>query len=528
MSVAAANEGGAANDGRRNPVCDPDRAPWGHRMARGLNHCCGVFGIIGHQEAARMAYLGLYALQHRGQESSGIATANLGAMFVERGMGEVAEVFDSEHLDRLPGRSAIGHVRYSTAGSSTLANAQPVRIESRRGSIALGHNGNLTNAGGIREELEQAGSIFTSTSDTEVLLHLFARSQYDDIIDALADALSQAQGAYTMTLLTNDALIGVRDAYGFRPLSIGHLEGGFVFASETCAFDLIGADFIRDIQPGEMVEITEEAVGSEAALDAAKAGAGAEVPGFRSLQPWRHQQEQRCIFEHVYFARPDSVLFGAGVLEGRKRMGRILAQEAPADADLVVPVPDGGIYAGLGYAAESGLPFEQALIRNHYVGRTFIEPRQSIRHFGVKVKLNPVASVIKGKRVVMIDDSIVRGTTSAKIVEMMRTSGATEVHVRSSSPPYVSPCYYGIDTPHREDLIAANHSVEEICAQIGADSIAYLSHAGLRRSLPDGDTAYCGACFTGEYPTPLGSELEHQMELFQPVGAGPAKSNNSY
>jgi len=475
-----------------------------------------------------MAYLGLYALQHRGQESCGIATANLGAMFVERGMGEVAEVFDSEHLDRLPGRSAIGHVRYSTAGSSTLANAQPVRIESRRGSIALGHNGNLVNAGTIRERLEQAGSIFTSTSDTEVLLHLFARSEHADIIDALVDALGQARGAFTMTLLTNDALIGVRDPYGFRPLSIGWLEGGFVFASESCAFDLIGAELIRDVVPGEMIEITEDAVGSAAAHKAAAAGPGVESAGFRSWKPWQPQPEQRCIFEQVYFARPDTVLFGAGVLEARKMMGQILAQEAPADVDLVVPVPDGGIYSALGYSAESGLPFEHALIRNHYVGRTFIEPRQAIRHFGVKVKLNPAASVIRGKRIVLIDDSIVRGTTSAKIVEMMRIAGATEVHFRVSSPPYVSPCYYGIDTPHREDLIAANHSVGEICEQIGADSIAYLSHAGLQKSLPEGDTAYCGACFTGDYPTSLGNEIEHQMELFQPVGAGPATSNNSY
>lgn len=475
-----------------------------------------------------MAYLGLYALQHRGQESSGIATANLGAMFVERGMGEVAEVFDSEHLDRLPGRSAIGHVRYSTAGSSTLANAQPVRIESRRGSIALGHNGNLVNANLLREQLEQAGSIFTSTSDTEVLLHLFARSEFDGVTDALADALGQVRGAFTMTLLTNEALLGIRDPHGFRPLSIGWLEGAFVFASETTAFDLIGADLIRDVEPGEMIEITEEAVNSEAARDAAAAGPGAEAPGFRSLQPWPSQPEQRCIFEHVYFARPDTVLFGAGVLEARRRMGRILAQEAPADADIVVPVPDGGIYAALGYAAESGLRFEQALIRNHYVGRTFIEPRQSIRHFGVKVKLNPAASVIRDQRVVLIDDSIVRGTTSAKIVEMMRNAGATQVHVRLSSPPYISPCYYGIDTPHREDLIAANHSVAEICKQIGADTVAYLTHAGLKRSLPDGDTAYCGACFSGDYPTELGTELEQQLELFQPVGAGPAKSNNSY
>jgi amidophosphoribosyltransferase len=494
-------------------------------MGRSLNHCCGVFGIMGNSEAARITYLGLYALQHRGQESSGIATVNLGAMFVERGMGEVAEVFDFERLARLPGRAAIGHVRYSTAGASNLANAQPVRIESRRGSVALGHNGNLVNAREIRAQLEQEGSIFTSTSDTEVLLHLFARSQYDGIIDALVDALGQAQGAFTMTLLTHESVVGVRDPFGFRPLSIGELDGSLVLASETCAFDLIGARLIRDVEPGEVVEIREEAVGSAAVLDAIAAGPGAEAPGFRSLRPWRRQPQRACIFEHVYFARPDSVLFGAGVLDARKRMGRRLAQEAPAAADMVVPVPDGGVYAALGYASESGLPFEPALIRNHYVGRTFIEPRQSIRHFGVKVKLNPVSSVIAGKRVVLIDDSIVRGTTSAKIVEMVRNAGASEVHLRVSSPPYISPCYYGIDTPHREDLVGANHSVEEIRAAIGADSLSFLSHEGLKRSLPDGDTKYCGACFTAEYPTPLGSDLELQMELFQPVGAGPARND---
>jgi amidophosphoribosyltransferase len=493
---------------------------------RSLNHCCGVFGIIGHSEAARLAYLGLYALQHRGQESSGIATANLGAMFVERGMGEVADIFDSQRLDRLPGRAAIGHVRYSTAGASNLANAQPVRIESRRGAIALAHNGNLVNGTELRCRLEQEGSIFTTSADTEVMLHLFARSQFDGLVDALVDALGQARGAFTMTLLTNNSVIGVRDPFGFRPLSIGRLDGALVLASETCAFDLIGAELIRDIRPGELVEIGEASVGSPEALEAVAAGPGASGPGFRSLMPWRARAERRCIFEHVYFARPDSVLFGAGVMDARKRMGAVLAQEAPADADLVVPVPDGGVAAALGYAGESGLPFEPALIRNHYVGRTFIEPRQSIRHFGVKVKLNPVASLIAGKRVVLIDDSIVRGTTSAKIVEMVRSAGATEVHVRVSSPPYISPCYYGIDTPHREDLVAANHSVEEIRGQIGADSLVYLSHEGLQRSLPDGDTAYCGACFTAEYPTELGSEHVAQMELFQPVGAGPAHAKN--
>ncbi|MFQ5744448.1 MAG: amidophosphoribosyltransferase [Acidobacteriota bacterium] len=491
-------------------------------MARGLKHCCGVFGIIGHSEAGRMSYLGLYALQHRGQESAGIATADRGAMFVERGMGHVAEVFDSEHLDRLPGRAAIGHVRYSTAGESNLRNAQPVRIDSRNGSIALGHNGNLVNAAALRQELEADGAIFTSSSDTEVMMHLFARSDCNGALNALVDALDRVQGAFTVTALTDRTLIGARDPLGFRPLSIGLLEGAWVLASESCAFDLIGARTVRDLAAGEIVAIGEEAVGNDETLEAVRAGPGATAPGYRSLQPWCRRPTQQCIFEQVYFARPDSVLFGASVLEARKRMGEILAKEAPADADVVVPVPDGGVYAGLGYAAESGLSFEMALIRNHYVGRTFIEPRQSIRHFGVKVKLNPVRSLIEGRRVVLVDDSIVRGTTSGKIVEMMRSVGAAAVHVRVSSPPYISPCYYGIDTPRREELVGANHSLEEICRKIGADSLAYLSLEGLQRAVSMGEKHYCTACFTGDYPTSLGDELEHQMELFTPVGAGPA------
>jgi len=491
-------------------------------MARGLEHCCGVFGILGHEEAARMSYLGLYALQHRGQESAGIATVNLGAMFVERGMGEVADVFDSETLDRLPGRTAIGHVRYSTAGGSSLRNAQPIRIEGRRGAVALGHNGNLVNVDAIRQELESAGAVFTSSSDTEVLLHLLARSEGDELLDALVDAFGRVQGAFTCTALAGETLVGVRDSRGFRPLSIGQVDGAWVLASETTAFDLINARWIRDVAPGELLTLSQEAVGNPEAREAVAAGPGRSGPGIRSFLPWRQEVPRQCIFEQVYFARPDSVLFGSSVLEARKAMGRTLAQEAPADADLVVPVPDGGVYAAQGYAKESGLPYEEALIRNHYVGRTFIEPRQSIRHFGVKVKLNPVRTLIEGKRVVLVDDSIVRGTTSGKIVEMVRGAGAATVHFRVSSPPYISPCYYGIDTPLRDDLVAANHSVEEIRRSIGADSLAYLTLEGLRRAVPRGERDYCTACFTGIYPTPLGDELEQQLELFQPVGAGPA------
>lgn len=486
---------------------------------------CGVFGLIGHPEASRIAYLGLYALQHRGQESCGIASVDGGAMFVERGMGHVAEVFDEQRLDRLPGRAAIGHIRYSTAGESKLANAQPIRIESRRGGIALGHNGNLVNAKDLRKALEDTGAIFTSTSDTEVILHLFARSECNEAEDALVDALSKVRGAFTLTALTPNQLFGLRDPYGFRPLSVGVLDGAWVLASETTAFDLVGAEKVRDIEPGEAVIFSNHVRFDAETLEAVKAGPGASCSGYASLMPWKKAPARRhCIFEQVYFARPDSDLFGTGVMEARKEMGRALGREAPVEADVVVPVPDGGTYAALGYADATGIPFEMALIRNHYVGRTFIEPRQSIRHFGVKVKLNPARALIEGKRVVLVDDSVVRGTTSGKIVEMIRSVGATEVHVRVSSPPYVSPCYYGIDTPRKEDLVAANHSVEEIRDRIGADSLAYLSLDGLQSSVNAGHENFCSACFTGEYPTPLSGEVEAQMELFQPVGAGPAEA----
>ncbi len=483
---------------------------------------CGVFGIMGHPEASRIAYLGLYALQHRGQESGGIASVDAGAMFVEKGMGQVADLFTEACLDRLPGRSAIGHIRYSTAGSSRLQNAQPIRIESRRGAIALGHNGNLVNAQVLRKALEDNGAVFTSTSDTEVVLHLFARSSEENVEDALVDALGRVQGAHAITALTPTQLLAARDPYGFRPLSIGHLEGAWVLASETCAFDLIGAEFVRDLEPGEVIVLSHDARAEGEAIDIVAAGAGGAADGYVSHLPWAGKARKSCIFEHVYFARPDSKLYGDSVMQSRKRMGSTLGEEAPVDADVVVPVPDGGVYAAQGYSEATGIPFELALIRNHYVGRTFIEPRQSIRHFGVKVKLNPVESLIRGKRVVLVDDSIVRGTTSAKIVEMVRAAGAAEVHVRISSPPYVSSCHYGIDTPRREDLIAANLSLEEVRERIGADTLAYLSLDGLRRTVTSGAEQYCTACFTGEYPTQLSDELSTQMELFTPAGAGPA------
>jgi len=483
---------------------------------------CGVFGVIGHAEASRIAYLGLYALQHRGQESAGIASVDSGAMFVERGMAQVAELFDEERLDRLPGRSAIGHVRYSTAGSSKLQNAQPIRIESRHGAIALGHNGNLVNALALRKALEENGAIFSSTSDTEVVLHLFARSQASETEDALVEALGRVQGAYAVTALTPTQLLVARDPHGFRPLSIGHLEGAWVVASETCAFDLIGAEFVRELEPGEVIVFSHDVRAEGETIDIVAAGAGGAAPGYVSHTPWASKPPKRCIFEQVYFARPDSELYGDSVMQARKLMGVTLGAEAPVEADVVVPVPDGGVYAAQGYSEATGIPFELALIRNHYVGRTFIEPRQSIRHFGVKVKLNPVESLIRGKRVVLVDDSIVRGTTSGKIVEMIRAAGAAEVHVRISSPPYVSSCYYGIDTPRRDDLVAANLSIEEVREKIGADSLAYLSLEGLRGSVTGDDDSYCVACFTAEYPTPLSDELSTQMELFMPAGAGPA------
>jgi len=487
---------------------------------------CGVFGIIGHPEAGRMSYLGLYALQHRGQESAGIASVDGGAMFVERGMGHVADVFDEAHLNRLPGRAAIGHIRYSTSGESKLQNAQPIRIDSRRGAVALCHNGNLVNALTLREGLENAGAIFTSSSDTEVILHLFARSEADTVQDALVDALGRVNGAFSIAALTPSHMLAVRDRHGFRPLSIGHIEGAWVVSSESNAFDLIGAEHVRDLAPGEIVIFAQDMKVTEEGLDIVRAGPGGACDGYQSHMPWAVETPRHCIFEHVYFARPDSFVNGEGVLRARKAMGRALGLEAPAGADVVVPVPDGGVYAAQGYSQQTGIPYEHALIRNHYVGRTFIEPRQSIRHFGVKVKLNPVRELIEGKRVVLVDDSIVRGTTSGKIVEMIRGAGATEVHVRISSPPYVSPCYYGIDTPRKEDLIGANHSVDEVRDEIGADSLAYLSLDGLRGSVHDGDGRYCVACFTGDYPTPLNSDLESQMSLFTPVGAGPAAGHD--
>jgi amidophosphoribosyltransferase len=457
---------------------------------------CGLFGIFGHPDAARLTYLGLYSLQHRGQESAGIVANDGEKMKLSKGLGLVNDVFTDELLELLPGDRAMGHVRYSTAGDTVAANAQPILIDCHRGPIALGHNGNLTNAAVLRHELEAAGSIFQSTSDTEVILHLYARSHRDRLEDAIAASLSKVMGAFSLLFLTKDALVAARDPWGFRPLVIGKLEGATIVCSETCALDLIDAEYVRDVAPGELVVIDRD--------------------GMRSFRPFPPEPHRQCVFEHVYFARPDSRVFGRNVLESRLALGRQLARESPADADVVVPVPDSGMGAALGYARESGLPFEWGLIRNHYVGRTFIEPRQSIRSFGVKIKLNPVREVLAGRRVVLIDDSIVRGTTSRKIVSMVREAGAREVHLRISSPPTTGPCYYGIDTPTRGELIASTHSVDEIRERIGADSLAYLSNEGLLAAVGDaGGDRHCTACFSGRYPVAVSQAEDWQLALFK-------------
>jgi amidophosphoribosyltransferase len=456
--------------------------------ADGFRDECGVFGIFGHSEAARLTYLGLYQLQHRGQESCGIVSSDGAQLRSERAMGLVSEVFDEETLNRLPGASAIGHTRYSTAGEVSVREAQPFLVKGRHGQTAVCHNGNLPFATEERKRLEEAGAIFSSTSDTEVVLHGIARSHATNIFDAIPEVLCETEGAFSMLFLTPDALIAIRDSRGFRPLALGRLGGAWVVASETCAFDLIEAEYVRDVEPGEMVTITRD--------------------GLRSSFPLPEQKRSFCIFEHVYFARPDSLIFSRSVNESRHKMGKRLAIEHPAKADIVVPVPDSGTAAAIGYAAQSGINFRQGLVRNHYVGRTFIEPKHEIRSFGVRLKLNPVRDLIKGRRVVLIDDSIVRGTTSKKIVHIVREAGATEVHVRISCPPTLSPCFYGVDTPNKSDLIAAQMSTEEIRRFIEADSLGYLSLEGMLNAtgIP-GDSA-CVACWTGHYPTRITREAE--------------------
>jgi amidophosphoribosyltransferase len=451
-----------------------------------LHEECGVFAIYGHPEAANLTYLGLYALQHRGQESAGIASSNGREMFCHKDMGHVADMFTPTVLSQLPGDMAIGHTRYSTAGDTVLLNAQPFSVTCNKGHIAVAHNGNLTNATELRKSLEREGSIFQASSDTEVILHLVARSRERTIAGALREALLEVEGAFSLVFLAQQRLVVARDPYGFRPLAMGEMDmphgrKAYVFASETCAFDLIGARHTGDVEPGEMVMVGPEGVTRE------------------RYAPSR--ATAHCVFEHVYFSRPDSVVFGRSVQQSREMMGRLLAREFPVEADVVVPVPDSGVAAAIGYATESGIPFRHGLIRNHYVGRTFIEPSQAIRDFGVKLKLNPVRHLLEGKRVILVDDSIVRGTTSRKIVRMVRSAGAREVHLRISCPPTISPCFYGVDTPSRGELIAANQTVAQIREFVEADSLAYLSLENLSRAVEDPGGKFCNACYTGNYPT---------------------------
>jgi amidophosphoribosyltransferase len=451
-----------------------------------LHEECGVAAIYGHPEASKLAYLSLYALQHRGQESAGISSSDGERIHTRKSMGHVADIFTNPVLQELPGALAIGHTRYSTTGDTVERNAQPFSVHCSKGLIAVAHNGNITNAAELRADLEARGSIFQASSDTEVILHLVAHSRERTLAGALRDALLQLEGAFSLVCLAQDRIIVARDPQGFRPLAIGQLEfsGGtpaHIFASETCAFDLINGTYMGDVQPGEMVIVGPEGVTRE------------------RFAP--HRPLSQCVFEHVYFSRPDSIVFGRAVQDSRENMGRYLAREAPADADIVVPVPDSGNAAAIGYSAESGLPYRQGLIRNHYVGRTFIEPSQAIRDFGVKLKLNPVRSLLDGKSVILVDDSIVRGTTSRKIVRMVRQAGAREVHMRISCPPTISPCFYGVDTPNKSELIAANNSTEEIRRFIEADSLAYLSMSALQSSVADTRGEYCYACYTGNYPT---------------------------
>jgi amidophosphoribosyltransferase len=449
-----------------------------------FNDECGVFGIFGHPEAANLSYLGLYALQHRGQEGCGISASDGSNVRTHVGGGLVADVFkDNNIFNSLPGQAAIGHVRYSTAGGDSLKNCQPITVNYSRGSIAVAHNGNLVNAQEVRCDLEKNGSIFSTTSDTEVIVHLLARSQADALADRIAEALRAVRGAYSLVFLSETRMVAVRDPSGFRPLVLGKVDGAYVVASETCALDLIEAEYVREVQPGEMIVFDKD--------------------GMTCLHPFKEKKLSQCIFELIYFARPDSTVFSQQVYEKRKDFGRQLAREHVVDADIVIPVPDSGVPAAIGYAEESGLSFQMGLIRNHYVGRTFIEPQQSIRHFGVKIKLNAIREVFEGKRVVVVDDSVVRGTTSRKIIKMIRKAGAKEVHMRVSSPPTSYPCFYGIDTPTRKELISSSHTIDEICKYITADTLGYLSIDGMRKvvGIEDGSCGnFCDACFSGDYP----------------------------
>lgn len=459
-----------------------------------LHEECGICGVFGHEEAANLTYLGLYALQHRGQEGAGIVSSDGEKLYSHKQLGLVAEVFKEEDFSHLPGRSAIGHVRYSTQGENLLKNVQPFMVEYRRGGIAIAHNGNLVNASQLRDELEELGALFQTSMDSEVIIHLLASPKFTSIQDRIASALSRIKGSYSLLFLTEKEMVAARDPYGFRPLILGRLGNAHIVASETCALDLIQAEYIREIAPGEILVINKD--------------------GMKSYFPLPPAPLRKCIFEFVYFARPDSLLFGLNVHQVRKELGRTLAREQPANADIVIAVPDSGVAAAMGYAEQLGVPYEQGLIRNHYIGRTFIEPAQSIRHFGVKIKLNPVREALRGKRVVVVDDSIVRGNTSRKIIKMIREAGAKEVHMRISSPPTAYPCFYGIDTPTRAELIASSHTVEEINKYITTDSLGYLSLEGMIKAC--GGKDFCTACFSGDYPVEFPKDLiERQIDLFQ-------------
>ena len=457
---------------------------------------CGVVGVYGHPDAANLAYLGLYALQHRGQESAGIAASNNGKMHLEVGMGLVADVFSDVRLKKLPGNIAIGHNRYSTTGGSRIKNAQPCLIEYAGGTMAMGHNGNLVNASEIRKELGAEGAIFQSTNDSEVIVHLMAQSRRNLFVDRAVVALSQVKGAYSIVLMSENELIAARDPQGFRPLCLGKLDGAYIVASESCVMDLLEAEFIREIEPGELILINQF--------------------GMKSFHPFPKTATKQCVFEHIYFSRPDSYLFGQSVYSVRKLMGRALAREKPVEADVVVPVPDSGVISAMGYSEESEIPFQMGLIRNHYVGRTFIEPQSQIRNFGVKIKLNAVKPVIEGKRVIIIDDSIVRGTTSKKIVRMLREVGAKEVHVRISSPPTTHSCFYGIDTPTKGELIASNLGIDQTCEYLGADSLHYITLEKMLEIFGEQKDDFCAACFDGRYPVDVtGSDgSTKQLGLF--------------
>lgn len=462
---------------------------------------CGVFGIFGNETAANLTYLGLHTLQHRGQESSGIATSDGDRIYRYAGMGKVVDVFTQQHIDNLIGNMAIGHNRYSTTGSSFLRNAQPIRVESRLGPIVLAHNGNLVNTAELHNKLEKAGHIFQTSIDSEIIVHLMARSEFSDFRDALIDALKQIKGAYSLLVMNRDTIYAIRDPHGLRPLVLGKLDDAWVVASETCAFDIVGAEYIRDVEPGEVLEISKY--------------------GLKSYYPMEKVEPAHCIFEYIYFARPDSMVFGNSVYDMRIALGRQLAHEAPVEADVIIPIPDSSVCAALGYSRESGIPYELGMIRSHYIGRTFIEPSQKIRDFGAKIKYNVVKSAVNGKRIILVDDSIMRGTTMRKIIKMFRSAGATEIHVRISSPPVVSPCFYGIDIPTHSELIAATHSIEEIKKYLRVDSISYMTVDSMLSSVSKSGLKFCTACFNGVYPISFKADNEdNQKFLFEDTANG--------